>query len=259
MKEEGPAHLKHEGAPAGVPGVSSQGDFKPDMQQPKNESFSRQQAVGNGDYQAAAQQQQQSLTQGANTSLGQVPSTSAAQHAVGAITPSQSAVSAASVPGSGHAAVRPAFRGSMEALTPEQRSYVIKQQRWLVFLRHCSKCTAQGTSCKLYGQNCHVAKQLWQHILKCHNPECTYARCSSSMDLLKHHHKCEDSSCLICVPVRHTIKKLQQQQQQQVRGVAECTVASPPRCNPPDRTRAARCPQQRVALRERVPCLPHRC
>jgi E1A/CREB-binding protein len=32
---------------------------------------------------------------------------------------------------------------------------------------------------------------LWTHILQCNDPACTYPRCTSSKDLLKHHQKCQ--------------------------------------------------------------------
>ena len=67
-------------------------------------------------------------------------------------------------------------------LTPEQRAelqqkkeYVAKQQRWLLFLRHCAKCTVPEGQCQ-YSGSCTVAKQLWRHILNCADPECSYPR-----------------------------------------------------------------------------------
>ncbi len=57
-----------------------------------------------------------------------------------------------------------------------KKEYVAKQQRWLLFLRHCAKCTAPEGQCT-YGQSCTVAKQLWRHILTCADPNCEYPRC----------------------------------------------------------------------------------
>lgn len=68
--------------------------------------------------------------------------------------------------------------------------YVQKQQRWLLFLRHCAKCRAPGDECQLRNQ-CKFGKQLWQHILSCQHPQCEYPRCMSSKELLKHHQKCQ--------------------------------------------------------------------
>ena len=53
--------------------------------------------------------------------------------------------------------------------------HVHKQQRWLLFLRHCAKCTRADNECQ-YGQSCMVAKQLWRHILTCANADCSYPR-----------------------------------------------------------------------------------
>ncbi len=50
-------------------------------------------------------------------------------------------------------------------MTPEMEAqYVQKQQRWLLFLRHCAKCRAPGDECQLKTQ-CKFGKQLWTHIL----------------------------------------------------------------------------------------------
>ncbi len=71
----------------------------------------------------------------------------------------------------------------------QREQSIQKQQRWLLFLRHCAKCRAPGDDCQLKSQ-CKFGKQLWQHILSCQNPACEYPRCTSSKDLLKHHQKC---------------------------------------------------------------------
>jgi E1A/CREB-binding protein len=68
--------------------------------------------------------------------------------------------------------------------------YVQKQQRWLLFLRHCAKCTQNEESCQ-YKRNCRIGKELWHHILTCTDPQCKFARCVGSRDLLKHHQKCQ--------------------------------------------------------------------
>ena len=131
--------------------------------------------------------------------------------------PEASTSAAAPLPPGNDGLRGPIVRGDINSLTPEQHNYVVKQQRWLVFLRHCSKCKAPPNQCQTYKQNCTVAKQLWDHILQCHNSECKYPRCSSSRELLKHHQKCNAPDCLICVPVRQAINK-QKVQQHQVRG-----------------------------------------
>ncbi len=68
------------------------------------------------------------------------------------------------------------------------RAKVTKQQKMLLFLRHCAKC--QITNCK-FSANCEIGKSLWAHIMQCSNPTCTYQRCVNSRDLLKHHQKCQ--------------------------------------------------------------------
>ncbi|BDA47644.1 probable histone acetyltransferase HAC1 [Coccomyxa sp. Obi] len=98
-----------------------------------------------------------------------------------------------------------------------KKEYVAKQQRWLLFLRHCAKCTAPEGQCT-YGQSCTVAKQLWRHILTCADPNCEYPRCLTSRELLKHHQKCVNQSCPVCTPVKQYVQKqrmvMQKQQQE---------------------------------------------
>ena len=60
-----------------------------------------------------------------------------------------------------------------------KKEYVAKQQRWLLFLRHCAKCQAAEGQCT-YGQSCTIAKQLWRHMLTCTDPNCKYPRCSTA-------------------------------------------------------------------------------
>eukprot|EP01018_Ginkgo_biloba_P020002 Gb_02923 [translate_table: standard] len=79
----------------------------------------------------------------------------------------------------------------------------IKQQRWLLFLRHASKCSAAEGQCQT--PHCSTAQQLWAHITKCHDRECLYPRCHASRTLLSHHQRCRDRHCPVCGPVRHLI------------------------------------------------------
>jgi hypothetical protein len=71
----------------------------------------------------------------------------------------------------------------------DRQQYIQKQQRWLLFLRHCAKCQQTEEECQ-FSRSCRVGKELWTHILQCNNPKCEYPRCTSSKDLLKHHQKC---------------------------------------------------------------------
>ena len=100
-----------------------------------------------------------------------------------------------------------------------KKAYIVKQQRWLLFLRHASKCQAAEGQCQ-YTPHCHVAKSLWEHVLKCTNAQCQYPRCLASRELLKHHQNCKDARCPVCGPVRSAMLKqrshmLMQQQQMQ--------------------------------------------
>ncbi len=58
----------------------------------------------------------------------------------------------------------------------KKQEFILKQQRWLLFLRHCAKCQYPDGQCN-YGSSCAVAKQLWQHILGCSDARCEYPRC----------------------------------------------------------------------------------
>jgi E1A/CREB-binding protein len=72
----------------------------------------------------------------------------------------------------------------------EREAYIQKQQRWLLFLRHCAKCQLDETECQ-FSRGCGVGTELWTHILQCNNPACTVPRCTSNKDLLKHHQHCK--------------------------------------------------------------------
>lgn len=88
----------------------------------------------------------------------------------------------------------------------ERKQQILKQQRWLLFLRHCARCTLEDTECP-YGSNCGVAKQLWQHLIHCKSETCTYPRCSPSRALLRHHQRCKSSHCPVCAPVKQYVAK----------------------------------------------------
>lgn len=87
-----------------------------------------------------------------------------------------------------------------------ERVYIVKQQRWLLFLRHASKCTAVEGQCP-FTPHCHVARKLWEHVLSCQNGACNYPRCVASRELLKHHQRCQDPQCPVCAPVRQAMQK----------------------------------------------------
>jgi len=93
----------------------------------------------------------------------------------------------------------------------QRRLYIMKQIRWLLFLRHAHKCNAPEGQCSA-GQHCVVARKLWAHVLKCTNPQCEYPRCVASRELLKHHQKCVDPRCPVCGPVREHINNQRNRQ-----------------------------------------------
>jgi hypothetical protein len=70
------------------------------------------------------------------------------------------------------AAALPQIPGSGGDLRKQQ---ILKQQRWLLFLRHCARCQLGEAQCQ-YGRNCTVAKQLWQHLVHCKEARCDYPR-----------------------------------------------------------------------------------
>lgn len=90
-----------------------------------------------------------------------------------------------------------------------RKQQILKQQRWLLFLRHCAKCQVPESECQ-YGGNCTVAKQLWQHLINCKEPNCNYPRCTPSRELLKHHQKCTSAQCPVCAPVKQYVSKQRQ-------------------------------------------------
>ncbi|MCO5597729.1 hypothetical protein L7F22_051810 [Adiantum nelumboides] len=77
----------------------------------------------------------------------------------------------------------------------------IKQQKWLLFLRHASKCSAPEGQCQST-PHCHTARQLWGHITQCSDRDCQYPRCQPSRTLIKHHQTCHNTQCPVCAPVR---------------------------------------------------------
>jgi TAZ zinc finger len=87
-----------------------------------------------------------------------------------------------------------------------EQLFILKQQRWLLFLRHGSKCKAALNNCP-YTPHCHVARALWEHVLSCKSAQCNYPRCVSTKQLLRHHQRCRDAHCPVCEPVRKAMQK----------------------------------------------------
>ena len=99
-----------------------------------------------------------------------------------------------------------ASQGTDPNLKEERKNQILKQQRWLLFLRHCAKCTAGPDECQ-YKQTCTLAKELWKHLIDCKDDKCSYARCAPSRVLLQHHQKCRDKACPVCMPVKQYVSK----------------------------------------------------
>lgn len=85
---------------------------------------------------------------------------------------------------------------------PMQLDKLQRQQRLLMFLRHCAKCT--NSNCN-YGTSCTTGKDLWNHITSCKDQRCQYPRCLHSRNLLRHYQKCESLACPICVPIKQVV------------------------------------------------------
>lgn len=88
----------------------------------------------------------------------------------------------------------------------DRKTHILKQQRMLLFLCHCAKCT--DAPCQ-YGGNCTVGKDLWAHIMKCGDPKCQHPLCVRSRNLLRHYHQCPVTSCPVCGPVNEFVKHSQ--------------------------------------------------
>ena len=97
-------------------------------------------------------------------------------------------------------------QGTDPNVREERKNQILKQQRWLLFLRHCAKCTAGPNECQ-YKQTCAIAKELWKHLIDCKDDKCSYPRCAPSRVLLQHHQKCRDKQCPVCMPVKQYVSK----------------------------------------------------
>lgn len=85
-----------------------------------------------------------------------------------------------------------------------RKAQITKQQRWLLFLRHCAKCTLPPGECQ-YKDTCALAKELWNHLIKCKDENCKYPRCHPSRTLLQHHQRCRSPKCPVCAPVKRFV------------------------------------------------------
>ena len=118
-------------------------------------------------------------------------------------TPSTAGAAPAPAPGAS-TPMTEAQRAAVQA--EQQRVYISKQQRWLLLLRHASKCNVPQGTCSAT-PHCTVAKQLVQHVTQCQASQCTYPRCVAARDLLRHHMRCTEQKCVICTPVREYMQR----------------------------------------------------
>lgn len=79
------------------------------------------------------------------------------------------------------------------------------QQRWILFLRHASRCPAPEGKCQ--EPNCPAAQKLLKHMANCNVFQCPYPRCRDTRILLIHHRKCRDPICPVCIPVKNYVQR----------------------------------------------------
>jgi len=87
-----------------------------------------------------------------------------------------------------------------------------KQQR-LLLLRHASRCKHKS-NCPVT-PHCANMKKLWEHIAHCKDQQCNVAHCMSSRYVLSHYRRCKDAKCPACAPVRESIRRSHEREQQQ--------------------------------------------
>ena len=83
------------------------------------------------------------------------------------------------------------------------KQQILKQQRLLLFLRHCAKC--KDAHCP-HAMSCETGKALWHHLVRCKSDECKWPRCVHARELLRHYQKCKNAECSICGPVRKYVE-----------------------------------------------------
>ena len=106
------------------------------------------------------------------------------------------------------------------------------QQQRLLLLRHAAKCPHENGKCPVT-PHCAGMKRLWKHIADCkdqkvksllhrtliptleffsnvnslRSSQCLVPHCVSSRYVLSHYHRCKDSRCPVCMPVREAIHR----------------------------------------------------
>mmetsp|Transcript_5018 Transcript_5018/g.18226 ORF Transcript_5018/g.18226 Transcript_5018/m.18226 type:complete len:1377 (+) Transcript_5018:27-4157(+) len=112
----------------------------------------------------------------------------------------------------GNGGPRPQNGQTPTDLQSQKQQQYHKQQRWLLFLRHASRCQAPEGQCTVT-PHCDVARKLWNHVLSCRDPKCNYPRCVPSRELLSHHQRCKEPRCVVCAPVRQALQRQRAQQE----------------------------------------------
>ena len=100
-------------------------------------------------------------------------------------------------------------RSSASHEEEKKNADIAKQQRWLLFLLHASRCEAErekGKKCT-FTSHCATARELIAHVKECKDVNCTYSRCKPSKNLLNHFKRCKDESCAICQPIRRYLRQ----------------------------------------------------
>jgi hypothetical protein len=104
----------------------------------------------------------------------------------------------------------PVVKASKSTLPPTlsigDRDIVIaQQQQRLVLLHHAKICASPLGQCP-DTPRCAKMKEVWMHIQNCREKECPFPHCTSSRNVLSHFHRCRCTTCLVCPPVRDTIR-----------------------------------------------------
>ena len=103
------------------------------------------------------------------------------------------------------------------------RNQILKQQRLLLFLRHCAKC--KNPDCT-HAASCATGKELWHHLVRCKDEKCKFPRCLHARELLRHYQKCQKPECSICGPVRKYVEGAQAMSQRQASQGGEANGAA---------------------------------
>ena len=85
----------------------------------------------------------------------------------------------------------------------------LHQQKRLLLLRHAAKCQYTDGQCPVT-PHCGMMKSLWRHIGDapgCTDMFCKVPHCVSSRYVLSHYHRCTNTTCDICIPVKTAIAR----------------------------------------------------